>query len=411
MTHLTRSYFVKLDEQDQLAHFRNRFQLADDLIYLNGNSLGPLPKAVPRRIEQLINQEWGQDLIRSWNKHQWIDKPTTIGDKIARLIGAGPDEVLVTDTTSVNIFKLAAGAIAMRPERRKIVTELGNFATDLYLLQGLESLLGEAVEVCAVPRDEVISHIDDRTALVLLTHVHFKSGAMWNMTDITRLTHQHGALMLWDLSHSTGAMVVELNQCNVDLAVGCTYKYLNGGPGSPAFMYVSKRHQNQFKQPLTGWIGHARPFDFDDQYQPAAGIKQGLCGTPAVVANAALEVSVDLLLEADLLQVRKKSVAMGNLFIELIQQHGNWFNISSPVNGQVRGSQVSIIHPAGYAIMQALIARNIIGDFRAPDHLRFGFAPLYLRYVDLWDTVEALADIMTHHIWDCDQFKQHQAVT
>jgi kynureninase len=234
---------------------------------------------------------------------------------------------------------------------------------------------------------------------------------MWDMAAMTQLTHQHGALMLWDLSHSTGAMVVELQQCQVDLAVGCTYKYLNGGPGSPAFMYVATCHQDHFRQPLTGWIGHAKPFDFNDQYIPAVGIKQGLCGTPAVLANAALEVSVDLLLEVDLQQVRTKSIQMGNLFIQLIRQRCTWFSIASPMDAQVRGSQVSIIHAEGYAIMQALIARNIIGDFRAPDHLRFGFAPLYLRYVDLWDTVDALVEIMAHRLWDCDQFKQRLSVT
>jgi kynureninase len=299
----------------------------------------------------------------------------------------------------------------MRPDRTKLITETGNFATDLYLLQGLAKLLGDQVQVVALPRDQVLHAIDDDTALVLLTHVHFKTGAMWDMATVTQLAQEKGALMMWDLSHSAGAMPISLDSVNADLAVGCTYKYLNGGPGSPAFVYVAKRHLAQFEQPLTGWLGHAKPFAFNDDYQGAEGIEQAMCGTPSVLANAALEVALDLMLKADMEQVRRKSQHMGKLFIQLIQQRCPWFELGSPINDEQRGSQVSLIHTQGYAIIQALIERNIVGDFRAPDNLRFGFTPLYLKYVDLWDTVDALVDIMSNEHWNQPQFLNKKAVT
>jgi len=411
MTSLNRETFEILDLNDSLAFMRSEFSLQDGLIYLDGNSLGVLPKATASHVSEVIQQQWGVDLIRSWNCNQWMQKPTELGDKIGRLVGAEMGQVLVCDTTSVNIFKLAAAAVKMRPGRSKLITETGNFATDLYLLQGLAKLLGDQVQVVALPRDQVLNAIDDDTALVLLTHVHFKTGAMWNMANVTELAQKSGALMMWDLSHSVGAMPICLDHVNADLAVGCTYKYLNGGPGSPAFVYVAKRHLAEFEQPLTGWIGHAKPFDFEDDYEGAAGIQQAMCGTPAVLANAALEVSLNLMLEVDMQAVRRKSMHMGKLFIELIQQRCPWFIIGSPTNDEHRGSQVSLTHLQGYAIIQALIARNIVGDFRAPDNLRFGFTPLYLRYVDLWDTVDALVDIMSNERWNQPQFLQQQAVT
>jgi kynureninase len=411
MTNLTRADFETLDKNDTLAPLRDQFSLAQDLIYLDGNSLGVLPKATAAHVQQVITQQWGVDLIRSWNCNQWMQKPAQLGDKIGQLIGAEAGQVLACDTTSINIFKLAAAAVKMRPGRSKLITETGNFATDLYLLQGLAKLLGDQVQVVALPREQVLDAIDDDTALVLLTHVHFKTGAMWDMPAVTQQVQQHGALMMWDLCHSVGAMPIHLDRVNADLAVGCTYKYLNGGPGSPAFVYVAKRLQAEFEQPLTGWLGHAKPFDFNDEYQGANGIQQAMCGTPPVLANAALEVALDVMLQADLNQVRQKSSHMGDLFIQLVQQRCPWFQLSSPVDKAIRGSQVSLVHDQGYAIIQALIERNIIGDFRAPDHLRFGFTPLYLRYVDLWDTVDALVDIMTHDLWKQPKFLAKQAVT
>jgi kynureninase len=411
MTQLTRAHFEKFDQNDSLAPLREQFSLADDLIYLDGNSLGVLPKATAAHVQEVITQQWGVDLIRSWNTNQWMQKPTQLGDKIGQLTGAAAGQVLACDTTSVNIFKLAAAAVKMRPGRSKLITETGNFATDLYLLQGLAKLLGDRVQVMALPRDQVLQAIDDDTALVLLTHVHFKTGAMWDMPVVTQLAQQNGALMMWDLCHSVGAMPIHLDAVNADLAVGCTYKYLNGGPGSPAFVYVAQRHQAEFEQPLTGWLGHAKPFDFSDDYQGAKGIQQAMCGTPPVLANAALEVALDVMLNADLVEVRRKSSHMGDLFIRLVQERCPWFTIGSPIDSQQRASQVSLIHEQGYAIVQALIERNIIGDFRAPDHLRFGFTPLYLRYVDLWDTVDALVDIMTNELWNQPKFLLKQDIT
>jgi len=411
MTKLNRQYFEALDNNDEIAPMREKFCLEKGLIYLDGNSLGVLPKATASHISQVITQQWGEGLIRSWNSHQWMEKPTKLGDKVAQLIGSKKAQVLVCDTTSVNIFKLAAAAVKMRPGRSKLITEVGNFATDLYLLQGLAKLLGNQVEVIALPREQVLSAIDEDTALVLLTHVHFKTGAMWDMASVTQMTQKKGALMMWDLSHSVGAMPINLDVINVDLAVGCTYKYLNGGPGSPAFLYVAAQHQDLFEQPLTGWLGHAKPFDFEDDYQGAVGIQQAMCGTPPVLANAALEVALNLMLSVDMHLVRVKSQLMGNLFIQLIQQRCPQFEVESPTDDEQRGSHVSLAHTQGYAIMQALIARNIIGDFRAPKTLRFGFTPLYLRYVDLWDTVEALEDIMLQESWNQPEFLHRQAVT
>lgn len=411
MTKLNRQYFEALDNNDELAPMREKFCLEEGLVYLDGNSLGVLPRATADHISQVVTQQWGNGLIRSWNTHQWMEKPTKLGDKVAQLIGSKKAQVLVCDTTSVNIFKLAAAAVKMRPGRSKLITEIGNFATDLYLLQGLAKLLGNKVEVIALPRAQVLSAIDEDTALVLLTHVHFKTGAMWDMASVTQMTQKKGSLMMWDLSHSVGAMPINLDEINVDLAVGCTYKYLNGGPGSPAFLYVAAQHQDLFEQPLTGWLGHAKPFDFEDDYQGAAGIQQAMCGTPPVLANAALEVALNLMLSVDMHLVRVKSQLMGNLFIKLIQQRCPQFEVESPTDDEQRGSHVSLAHTQGYAIMQALIARNIIGDFRAPKTLRFGFTPLYLRYVDLWDTVEALEDIMLQESWNQPEFLHRQAVT
>lgn len=411
MTQLTRQYFEELDKNDQLASMREEFCIEKGLIYLDGNSLGVLPKATASHMGEVINQQWGEGLIRSWNTHQWMQKPAQLGDKIAQLVGSKEGQMLVCDTTSVNIFKLAAAAVKMRPGRAKLITEIGNFATDLYLLQGLAKLLGDQVQVVALPRDQVLGAIDQDTALVLLTHVHFKTSAMWDMDSVTQITQEKGALMMWDLSHSVGAMPINLDAINVDLAVGCTYKYLNGGPGSPAFLYVAKRHQDLFEQPLTGWLGHAKPFDFEDDYQGAKGIQQAMCGTPAVLANAALEVALNLILGVDMHLVKVKSQLMGNLFIQLIHQRCPEFEVESPQDKKQRGSHVSLTHTQGYAIMQALISRNIIGDFRAPKTLRFGFTPLYLKYADLWDTVMALEEIMLNKSWDRAEFLHQQAVT
>lgn len=411
MKDITLEQIREMDQADPNAHLKDQFDLPKNSVYLDGNSLGALPNKTAAHLQEVVKQQWGQDLITSWNKHNWMNKPTELGDRIGKLIGADAGQTLVADTTSVNIFKLSASAVAMRPERRRLVTETGNFATDLYLLQGLQRMLGDQVEVVAVERDKVLDNIDDDTALVLLTHTHYKSGAVWDMPAVTKLAHQHGALMLWDLCHSAGAMPVHLDACQADFAVGCTYKYLNGGPGSPAFLYVAEKHHQNLQQPLTGWLGHARPFAFEDQYEAHRSITQAMCGTPAVLANAALECSLDVFEKADLTQLRAKAQKLGDLFIDLVEEHCPEFTLASPKQAELRGNQVSLHHPEGYAIMQNLITEGIIGDFRAPDILRFGFAPLYVSYEDIWQTVMKLKAIMVSGSWQEEKYSVRNQVT
>lgn len=412
MTNITRADCEARDRADPLAPFRDRFTLPDGIVYLDGNSLGALPKAAAARIKHAVEREWGTDLIKSWNLHRWIDLPQRAGAKIARLVGARANEVVVADSTSVNLFKLLAAALKMRPGRRVILSEPGNFPTDLYVAQGLIEMLGGKHELKLVPGEEIIGAIDDSVAVVSLTHVNYKSGRIHDMAAVTAKAHAAGALMLWDLCHSAGALPVDLNGANADLAVGCGYKYLNGGPGAPAFLFVAGRHQEEIRPPLSGWMGHAHPFTFDIGYEPASGIARNLCGTPPVLSMSALDAALDVMLEADMAALRAKSLALGDLFLALVEQrcgaHG--FKNGSAARHQ-RGSQVGLLHPEGYAIMQALIARGVIGDFRAPDMLRFGFAPLYNRYVDVWDAVAGLQAVMESRAWDTPKFRTRAAVT
>ena len=388
------------DAADPLRRFRARFSLPAGVIYLDGNSLGPLPTATPPRVEEAIRREWGLGLIRSWNDEDWIGAPSRVGDKIARLIGARPGEVVVADSTSVNLFKILTAAVQARPGRRVILTETGNFPTDLYIAQGLATL-GLGVEVRAVSPRDVQSALSDDVAVAMLTHVHYKTAARRDMASTTAAVQAAGALMLWDLSHTAGAVAVDLSACGADLAVGCGYKFLNGGPGAPAFLFVSKRWQNTLTSPLQGWLGHASPFTFGDNYQPAPGILRFLCGTPPMLGLLALEVGVDLALEADADAVALKSVALWDLFAsrmaERLRDHP--FHLVSPSDPAKRGSHIAFTHPHGYGVMQALIARGVIGDFRDPDVLRFGITPLYLGYEDVWRAVEILAEIMETGAW------------
>ena len=382
-----------------------------DIVYLDGNSLGCLPRATPARVAEVVEREWGDGLIRSWNQAGWIDLPRRVGDKIGQLIGANAGEVIVTDSTSVNLFKLLTAALAMRADRRVILTEDANFPTDLYIAEGVAALLG--VELRRVPADAIRDAIDGRVAVVSLTHVSYRTGRMYDLAGITARAHEAGALMLWDLSHSVGAMPLELNACGADLAVGCGYKYLNGGPGAPAFLFVAERHHATFRSPLTGWLGHADPFAFAPGYRPADGIARALAGTPPIVSLAALDVGVDLALEVDLRAVRQKSEALGDTFIALVEREcaGLGLRLASPRAPAERGSQVCFAHDEGYAVMQALIARGVIGDFRAPDILRFGFAPLYVRFADLGHAVRHLRDVLQTRAWDRPEFKRRTAVT
>ncbi|MDE1149053.1 MAG: kynureninase [Azospirillaceae bacterium] len=409
----TRDDSAALDAQDPVAACRDAFDLPPGLIYLDGNSLGALPKATRARLARVVDQEWGRDLIRSWNSADWITLPARVGDLIAPLVGAAKGEVIAADSTSVNLFKMAAGALKLRPGRRVILSEPGNFPTDLYVMQGLAELLGDGVEVRTVPPDGLAEALTEDVALLLLTHVHYKTGRVHDMAALTAQAHAVGALTLWDLSHSAGALAVDLNGCDADLAVGCGYKYLNGGPGAPAFLFVAARHQDAIRPPLSGWMGHAAPFQFGDDYRPASGITRHLCGTPAILGLSALEEGVKILAGVDRTALFAKSRRLGDLFLDLVDQrlgaHG--FQILCPRDSAGRGSQISLGHEHGYAIVQALIERGVIGDFRAPDVLRFGFAPLYIRYVDVWDAVAHLVDIMETGVWKEARFHARAAVT
>jgi kynureninase len=403
----------QLDAADPLATFRGRFALPEGVIYLDGNSLGALPKATEARLAETVRSEWGRGLITSWNKADWVALPQRIGDKIARLIGAGPGEVIACDSTSVNLFKALTAALALRPGRSVILSECGNFPTDVYMMQGIEALTGRQVRAQMVQPDRIESAIGPDVAAVLLTQVHYKTGKMRDMARVTKLVQDQGALMIWDLSHSAGALPVELNAARADFAVGCGYKYLNGGPGAPGFLYVARRHQEGVLPALTGWFGHAAPFAFEDKYEPAPGISRFLVGTPPVLGMAALEVGVDLFLEAEMAAVRAKSISLSQLFIErmapLCERWG--FMLASPADPAERGSQVSYRHPEGYAIMQALIARGVIGDFRAPDILRFGFTPLYTTHAEVAAAVDHIDSVMATGEWDLPEHKVRAAVT
>ncbi len=402
-----------MDARDPLAHARARFFIPDNLIYLDGNSLGALPRTALTRVTRVVDTEWGADLICSWNKHDWIGMPARLGARIAPLIGAAPDEVIVADSTSVNLFKLAAAALRLKSPRRVILTERSNFPTDLYVLQGLEELLGGTVKLRMVAREKLRASLSDDVALLALTHGDFRTGELHDMRGLTEAAHAAGALVLWDLSHSAGAMGLHLGADNVDLAIGCGYKYLNGGPGAPAYMFVAHRHLAAMRQPLSGWMGHAAPFEFGDPYRPADGIARMLCGTPPVLSMAALEEGLKTFDGIDMRALREKSKALGELFLNLVEHRCGeaGFEIASPRDSNRRGSQISLKHPQGYAIMQALIEQVVIGDFRAPDFLRFGFAPLYTRFVDVWNAVEKLSAIMSSESWKQERFQVRAAVT
>ena len=407
-TDLTRDDVVALDRADELAAFRDRFVLPEGVIYLDGNSLGPLPKAARARISDVLEREWGQSLIRSWTQHGWIDLQFRIGEKIGRLIGAEPGTTVVADSTSVNLFKLLAAALDQRPGRNVILTEEGNFPTDLYIAQGLAALLQRGYEVRQLI--DVAAALNDQVAVLMLTHVNYRSGAMHDMAALTRAAHDAGALVLWDLCHSAGAVPLQLSADNVDLAVGCGYKFLNGGPGAPSFLYVARRLQDDLRMPLAGWFSHAAPFDFESRYRPASGIARGVVGTPPILSLAALEAGIDIALDAPMEAVRAKSQRLADLFVVLME-HEPDFSLLTPREPSMRGSQVAFCHPHGYAVMQALIERDVIGDFRAPDVLRFGLTPLYLRYVDVWDAVAVLRDVMRTEAWRDPRFQQRSKVT
>jgi kynureninase len=400
------------DASDPLRAFRERFELPPNVVYLDGNSLGALPRATSERIAHVVAAEWGAGLIRSWNDCDWISAPRRVGDKIAGLVGADPGEVIVADSTSVNLFKLVSVALAARPHRREVLSEPGNFPTDLYVLEGALRNLPER-SLRLEPAERLIDSITENTAVVVLTHVHYKTASMLDMRAITERAHEKGALVVWDLSHSVGALQIDLNGCNADFAVGCGYKYLNGGPGAPAFLFVARRHQANCLSPLSGWMGHARPFDFVDGYAPAAGIERFLCGTPPILGVLSLECGVDLLLEAGTAALQAKSSGLCQLFIALVQQmcDSKDLQLLSPPDPGRRGSHVAYAHPNGYAVMRALIDRGVIGDFGAPDIQRFGFAPLNSRDEDVWHAVTTLRDVLQTQCWSEPRYAVRAAVT
>jgi kynureninase len=399
-----------LDASDPLAFARERFRLPDGAVYLDGNSLGALPAAAPAALAETAERQWGDDLIASWNKHGWIDWPTRIAAKLAPIVGAKPNELLIADSTSVCLFKLLAAAAKARPGRKTILTQQRNFPTDLYVAQGLAEMLGLTVK--AVPAAEVLSAIDANTAVVTLTHVDYRSAAFYDMQAVTEAARDTGALVVWDLSHSAGAIELDLNGSSAELAIGCGYKYLNGGPGAPAFIYVADHLQEELRSPLQGWMGHAEPFAFIDDYRPADGTRKFLTGTPSILALAALEAGLDTFDGIAMRDLAAKSRSLSQLFVEEVEARcGSEVQLASPRDLAHRGSHVVFAHAEGYAVMQALIARGVIGDFRAPDLMRFGFAPLYNRHTEMVRAAEILGDILAAREWDQPRFRQRARVT
>ncbi len=408
---ITRKDCEARDDSDPLAHLRGRFVLPEGEIYLDGNSLGPLGTTIASRMAHAIEHEWGQGLIRSWNAAGWYEASRRIGSRIARLIGARPDEVVLADSTSVNLFKLVLAALNLRPARRKVLVATDDFPTDRYIATGVARLTG--TNFATFDPDEPESGIDDDAAVMLLTEVNYKTGRLYDMARIVRAAHAMGALTIFDLSHSAGAMQVALNACNVDFATGCTYKYLNGGPGAPAYLFAASRHHAQMRNPIEGWFGHADPFLFAEGFTPADGISRMFSGTPPMLSLIALEEALTAFNGVDLAALRAKSVALTDLFIALSDDvlAPLGFTLAAPRDSARRGAQVSLAHEQGYAIMQALIARGITGDFRAPDLVRFGLVPLTTRYVDVFDTIDALRDIVQTRAWDTPEFRTRKAVT
>jgi kynureninase len=410
---ISRSTLEALDRDDPLRPFRDRFALPQGVIYLDGNSLGALPKATPGRLREVLETEWGRDLIRSWNAHGWIDMQQRIGAKIGRIVGAGEGETIVADSTSINVFKALSAALQLNPARRVILSERDNFPTDLYMAEGLIAQLGRGHTLRLAAPEEIANAITEDVACVMLTHVSYRTGRTYDMKAITKAAHDKGALVIWDLAHSAGAVPVNLSDAEADFAVGCGYKFLNGGPGAPAFIYIAKRHQPHVQPVLSGWFGHARQFGFEESYVPASGIARATVGTPPVLSLAALEVGVDLMLETSVAALHEKSQKQFEVFDALMKQElsGHGFAPASIEGPGGRGSQISFAHEHGWPIMQALIAGGVIGDFRSPDIMRFGFTPLYLGFAELWDAIAILREIMETKAWDRAEFHKRSKVT
>jgi kynureninase len=400
------TFAERMDKKDELAHFRNEFLFSDpNLIYLDGNSLGRLPLRSAQRLRDVIEKEWGEDLIRGWNKG-WYDAPSRVGEKIASLIGAPPEQVVVTDSTSVNLFKLVMAALALLPDRKKVISETLNFPSDLYILQGCLQLMGDQYQLHLVPSEDglkiedesILDAVDERTALVTFSHVAFKSGYTYDVAMIAEKVRQVGAKLLVDLSHSVGVLPIELDRWGVDLAVGCTYKYLNGGPGSPAFLYISKELQNQVLSPIWGWFGQYKPFDFELEYRAVDGVRRFLVGSPSILYLMGLEPALDIIRSAGIKRIRKKSTDLTSYLIYLVQEELETlgFQLATPLDPEKRGSHVSLRHPEGYRINRALIEEmSVLPDFREPDYIRLGLAPLYTSFFDIWEGVQRIKNVVS----------------
>lgn len=400
----------QLDAADPLAFARERFRIPERMIYLDGNSLGTLPAATPGTVEELIRGEWGEDLISSWTKHGWIDAPVTVAAKLAPIVGAKPDELLIADSTSVCLFKLLSAAVRARPGRKAILTQAGNFPTDTYVAQGLAEMLG--LELRRADPDSIAAAIDSDTAVVSLSHVDYRTAARVDMVAVNQAAEAAGALVVWDLCHSAGAIEVDLNGSGCGVAVGCGYKYLNGGPGAPAFVYVAEALQDELRPPLQGWFGHAEPFAFEESYRPVSGITRFLTGTPSVIALAALACGLDTFAGIAMADIEAKSRKLSQLFVNEVEARcGDQVHLFGPRDPHQRGSHVCFAHPEGYAVIQALIGHGIIGDFRAPDLMRFGFCPLYNRFEEIVRAAEAIGDILATREWDQPRFHERSKVT
>ncbi|MDE0590581.1 kynureninase [Halocynthiibacter sp. C4] len=412
---ITRSDCEKMDATDPMAAVRDLFTLPEGEIYLDGNSLGALPKAAPARIAKAVEQEWGVDLIRSWGKAEWFTMPERLGDRLGRLIGAAEGQIVVCDSTSINIYKALHAAMAARPDRKVIVSETASFPTDLYMIEGALAGQGNAYSSRLLGRDgdDIAELIDGDVAAVLLSNVDYKTGALHDMERITKLAHDAGAMVIWDLCHSAGVIPMELDRIGADFAVGCTYKYLNAGPGAPAYIYVATRHQERTTQPLSGWWGHAAPFAFETAYRPTSGIRRFLCGTQPILSMTGVETALDVFDTFDIKDARAKSQKLTGLFMDLVAQSEicNVMRPISPREDAIRGSQVSYAFENGYPVVKAMIEKGVVGDFRAPDVMRFGFAPCYLRYVDVFDAVAALEDALTREVWNIAKYCEMEAVT
>ena len=408
---ITRDDCLAFDRDDELASLRSEFILDDSLIYLDGNSLGPVSRAVQTRVRETVDREWAQSLVRGWGEG-WMDAPTRLGDRLAPLIGARSGEVLVADTLTILLAKLIGGALDLRPDRHVVLTDVANFHSDIYIVEAMARRAGRPVVVRAIDRATLDRELNEDVALVMLTHVDFRSGEMLDLKGITTKVHDVGALMLWDFAHSTGAVPLDVTGANVDFAAGCGYKYLNGGPGAPAFMYVRSSWQGILENPFSGWLGHARPFDFERDYEPAKGMQAFVTSSPSIVAMAALEGALEIWDRVTIDQVRTKSLAMTDLFMALVTERlPGVFEVVTPREHAVRGSQVALRHDEAYGIIQALIERNVIGDFRDPDICRFGFTPLYLRFVDVFDAVQHLVEVTDSNEYRDSRFAVRKPVT